>query len=284
MKRVLTFVIASIMALSLFAGCSVKNNTSQDTTIINGGNSGTTTSIMDVLGDDMLAVYENRDTKLPAAVVYIFQGDGARVESPLYGDGCVNAALDAIAEITITGETDITVADSDSCYTFINADGTEAGSVSFNGKFLEFGDKKYEIKNMEALVAIDFPAETDRGTLVIDGPDPKMYELLERCKTEEPVSIKVVRDASEYEITESGSIREAVDALYSVGLAMYALQGTEPPSTTLTVTFVMNDGWEYSLTFYDDIIYIYEYPEPLGVWSFYTDGAEYFFEALERAK
>ena len=62
------------------------------------------------------------------------------------------------------------------------------------------------------------------------------------------------------------------------------MQGAEPPSTTLTATFVMNDGWEYSLNFYDDIIYIFEYPKPLGVWSFYTDGAEYFLEALEGAK
>ena len=65
---------------------------------------------------------------------------------------------------------------------------------------------------------------------------------------------------------------------------MYALQGTEPPSTTLTVTFVMSDGAEYSLTFYDDSVYVYEYPEPLGVWSFYTDGAERFIEILEGAK
>ena len=284
MRRIAALLTAVIAMLAMTVGCSIKSDERHDGINTGGQKPIGASSIMDVLGDDMLAIYENRDTALPAAVIYIYQGDGVRVESPLYGDDDVNAVLDAIAEITITGETDITVADSDSRYTFINADGTEAGSVSFNGKFLECGDKRYEIKNAEALAAIDFPAETDRGTLVIDGPDPKMYELLERCKTEEPVSIKVVRDASEYEITESGSIREAVDALYSVGLAMYALQGTKPPSTTLTVTFVMNDGWEYSLTFYDDIIYIYEYPQPLGVWSFYTDGAEYFLEALEGAK
>lgn len=284
MKRIFATITAAMMTLTLLAGCSAENNTPQDTATKNGGNSGTVTSIMDVLGDDMLAVYENRDTKLPAAVVYIFQGDGVRVESPLYGDGCVNAALDTIAEITITGETDMTVTDNDSGYYFINADGTEAGSISFNGKFLECGDKKYEVKNMEALAAIDFPAETDRDTLTLDGPDPKMYELLERCKTEEPVCVKVVRDGSEREITDAETIADAVNSLYSVNLVMFAFQGAEEPSTKLTAAFIMQDGAEYSLTFYDDNYYIYEYPEPLGMWSFCTNGAEFFIEALEGAK
>lgn len=284
MKRIFPFVTAAIMTLSLFAGCSAKTNTSQDTVIKGGGNSGTVTSIMDVLGDNMLAIYENRNSKLPAAVVYIFQGNGVRVESPLYGNNDINAVLDAITQITISGETDMTVADSDSSYTFINADGTEAGRISFNADFLECGKKKYEIEGGDALAAIDFPAETDRDALTLDGPDPKMYEFLERCNTEKPISVKVTCDGSEWEITNSEAISEAVDALYSIGLAMYALQGVEPPTTTLTATFVMNDGWEYSFTLYDDSVYVYEYPEPLGIWSFYTDGAEYFIEALEGAK
>ena len=275
MKRIFTRIVAAAMTLVLLAGCSAVGKKPHDTA------SG---SIMDVLDDDMLTVYENRDTKLPTAVIYIFQGNGVRVESPLYGDEAVNAVLDAIAEITVTGETDMTVSDSDSSYTFINVDGTAAGKVSFNGKFLDCGDKKYEVDGKKALSAIDFPAETDRDTLTLDGPDPKMYEFLEKCKTEEPASIKVVYDGNEYEITEPSTIREAVDALYSIGFVMYALQGTEPPVTTLTATFVMSDGWEYSLSFYDDSVYVYEYPEPLGAWSFYTDGAKHFMEALEGAK
>ncbi len=137
MKRIFTLVTAAIMTLSLFAGCSAENNTPQDTTTKNGSNSGTVTSIMDVLGDDMLAIYENRNTKLPAAVVYIFQGNGVRVES------------------------------------------------SHHHAYRHFCDERLR---------------------------------------------------------------------------------------------------EYSLTLYDDIVYIYEYPKPLGIWSFYTDGAEYFIEALEGAK
>lgn len=284
MKRIFPLVTAAIMTLLLFAGCSAKANTSQDTVTKGVGNSGTVTSIMDVLGDDMLAIYENRNTKLPAAVVYIFQGNGVRVESPLYGNNDINAVLDAIAKITISGETDMTVADNDSSYTFINADGTEAGRISFNADFLECGKKKYEIEGDDALAAIEFPAETDRDALTLDGPDPKMYEFLERCKTEKPVSVKVTHDGSEWEIMYSEAISEAVDALYSIDLTMYALQGAEPPTTTLTATFVMNDGWEYSFTLYDNVVYIYEYPKPLEVWSFYTDGAEYFIEALEGAK
>lgn len=284
MKRLFILFMAAIMTLALLAGCSSAMDKPQTTATTGGGKAGAATSIMDALGDDMLAIYENRSTVLPAAVIYIYQGEGERVESPLYGEENVNAVLDAIAEITINGETDMTVSDSDSSYTFMNADGTEVGSVSFNGKFFNCGDKKYEVDGKKALAAIDFPAKSSRDTLALDGPDPKLAEFLERCETEDPVSVKVVRDGSEYEITESGAIREAVDALYSIGLTMYALQGAEPPSTTLTATFVMNDGWECSLTFYDDIIYIYEYPKPLGVWSFYTDGAEYFIEALEGAK
>jgi len=283
MKRIFASVTAAVMTLLLLAGCSAVIDKPQDATK-GGGKSGAAASIMEVLDDDMLAIYENRDTALPAAVIYIYQGDGVRVESPLYGDDDVNAVLDAIAQITITGETDMTVADSDSSYTFINADGTEAGSISFNADFLECGDKKYELDGTDALAKIDFPAETTRDALTLDGPDPKMYEFLERCKTEKPISAKVIRDGSEHEKTDAAVIEEAIDALYAVGLDMYALQGTEPPSTTLTVTFVMSDGAEYSLTFYDDSVYVYEYPEPLGVWSFYTDGAERFIEILEGAK
>lgn len=283
MKRIFASVTAAVMTLLLLAGCSAVIDKPQDATK-GGGKSGAAASIMEVLDDDMLAIYENRDTALPAAVIYIYQGDGVRVESPLYGDDDVNAVLDAIAQITITGKTDMTVADSDSSYTFINADGTEAGSISFNADLLECGDKKYELDGTDALAKIDFPAETTRDALTLDGPDPKMYEFLERCKTEKPISAKVIRDGSEHEKTDAAVIEEAIDALYAVGLDMYALQGTEPPSTTLTVTFVMSDGAEYSLTFYDDSVYVYEYPEPLGVWSFYTDGAERFIEILEGAK
>ncbi|MGI5849158.1 MAG: hypothetical protein ACOX8Q_03680 [Christensenellales bacterium] len=283
MKRIFTLVTAAIMTLALLAGCSAAINKLEGTETTGGGKVGTAASIMDVLDEDMRLIYENRDTALPAAVIYIYQGNGERVESPLYSEDDINAVLDAITEITITGKTDMTVADSDSCYTFINADGTEAGSVSFNGKFLDCGDKKYEIENKRALAAIDFPAETDRDTLTIDGPDPKMYEFLERCKTEEPVCVKVIRNGSEREITDAETIDEAVNALYSVSLAMFAFQGTEEPSTRLTVSFIMQDGEEYNLTFYDDY-YIFEYPQPLGVWSFCTDGAEYFIEILEGEK
>lgn len=111
-----------------------------------------------------------------------------------------------------------------------------------------------------------------------------MYEFLERCKTEQPASVRVVRDGIESVITDPETIEKAVDSLYSINFVMYALRGTEPPLTTLTAAFVMSDGWEYSVTFNDDGIYIYEYPEPLGAWSFYTDGAEYFTEALEGEK
>ena len=274
-----TALFLSVLLLALCAGCSAKANTPKD-----GDEGGAAASLMDVLGGDMLALYENRDKKLPAAVIRIFQGNGVRVESPLYGKDDVNAVLDAIAGITITGETDMTVADSDTSYVFLNADGTEAGNISFNGDFLACGGKKYEVENTKALAKIDFPAETDRDTLTIDGPDPRMYEFLERCGTEEPASVKVVRDGIGSVITEPGTIREAVDALYSIGFTMYALQGTGPPATTLTAVFVMNDGWEYSLTLYDDNIYVYEYPEPLGAWSFYTDGAQSFLELLEGGK
>ena len=284
MKHFFASVTAAVMTLLLLAGRSAETDTRQDTVTKGGGNRDTVTYIMDVLGDDMLAIYENRDTALPAAVSYIFQGNGVRVESPLFGEDDVSAILDAIAQITISGETDISIADSDSSYTFINADGTEAGSVSFNGDFLDCGDKKYEVGGKKALATIDFPAETGRDMLTLDGPDPRMHEFLERCKTEELASIKFAHDGSESEITESGAIREAVAALHSIGLTMYALRGAEPPTAALTATFVMNDGWEYSLTFYDNSVYVYEYPEPLGVWSFYTDGSEHFIEILEGEK
>lgn len=277
MKYIARFL--SVLLIVSCVGCSAKSGTPKG-----GDEGGAAASIMDVLDEDMLAIYENRDTKLPAAVIYRFQGNGVHVESPLYGNDDVNAALDAIAEITVTGETDITVADSDTSYTFLNEDGMEAGSISFNGSYLECSGKKYAIKNTKALAKLDFPAETDRDMLTLDAPDPLMQEFLKRCKTEEPVSIKVVCEDGAWEITDSEVIGKTIDALYSIGLCTYALQGSEPSAATRTVTFVMNDGWEYSLTLHDDSIYVYEYPEPLGAWSFYTDGAEYFIELLEGAR
>jgi len=284
MKRLFILFMAAIMTLALLAGCSSAMVKPQTTATTGGDKVGAATSIMDVLGDDMLAIYENRDRALPAAVIYVYQGDGERVESPLYGDDDVNAVLDAIAEITVTDETDMTVTDNDSGYYFINADSTEAGSISFNGEFLDCGDKKYEIEGKDALSGIDFPAKSSRDTLALDGPDPKLAEFLERCKTEEPESVKVARDGSEREITDAETIENAVNSLYSVNLVMFAFQGAEEPSTKLTATFIMQDGEEYSLTFYDGSVYVYEYPEPLGIWSFCIDGAGFFIETLEGVK
>lgn len=285
MKRIFVSVTTAVITLSLLAGCPAAIDKPHETNATDDGSkSGAAISIMEVLDNDMLAIYENRDTALPAAVIYVYQGDGVRVESPLYEEDDVNAVLDALAQISITGETDMTVTDNDSSYTFINANGTEVGRVSFNGYFLDCGNKKYELDGANALAAIDFPADNERDALTLDGPDPKMYEFLERSKTEGPVRVKVVRDNSEWEITDAESVSEAVDALYSIDLVMYALQGAEPHLTTLTAAFVMSDGAEYSLNIYDDRIYVYEYPEPLGVWSFHTDGAESFIEILEGAK
>jgi hypothetical protein len=234
---------------------------------------------MDVLDDDMLSVFESRDSALPVAVIYTFQGEGGRIDSPLYGEAAVNEALDAIAQITTVGETDITVTDNDSCYSFINADGSEAGSVSFNGGNLEAGGKKYEVDNKKALAAIDFPAETMRDTLALDGPDPLLAEFLGKCESEKPVAIKVVVDGIEHKITDADTMSECISVLYSIGLTS-AWAGVQESETSLVATFVMEDGTEYSLTFYDGSVYIYEFPQPLGVWSYFADGAEYFIEAL----
>ena len=271
MKRVFATLAAAAAVFTLLAGCSAGSGTPPG---------GAADSVMEVLDADMLAIYDSRGTKLPAAVIYVFQGNGERVELPLYGSAEVNAVLDAIADLTVTGETEMTVADSDTSYIFLNADGTKAGSVSFNGRALDCGGKKYEVDGWKGLAAIDFPAVTDRDTLTLDGPDPRMREFLARCKTEEPASIEVVRGGSAREITNPETIRAAVDALYGIRFASYALQGAETPSTSLTATFLLRDGWKYSLTFYDDDVYIYEYPQPLGTWSFYTDGAELFLGIL----
>lgn len=274
-------LLATVVLFAL-AGCSAtiaKPQEAQktDSKKTEGQKSGT--SVMDVLDDDMRAVFENRSTSLPVAVIYTFQGEGGRIDSPLYGEAAVNEALDAIAQITIIGETDITVTDDDSSYRFINADGSEAGSVSFNGGNLDIGGKKYEVDNKKALIAIDFPAETMRDTLAIDGPDPLLAEFLEKCESEKPVAIKVVLDGSEHEIANADTISECISALYSIGLTS-AWEGANEPETSLVATFVMGDGAEYSLTFYDGSIYIYEFPQPLGAWSYFADGVEYFIESL----
>ena len=275
MRRIAALLTAFITMLAMTVGCSEKSG-SMGT---GGRGKDAVSSVMDVLDDDMLSIFENRDSALPVAIIYTFQGEGGRIDSPLYGEASVNEALDAIAQITIVGETDITVTDNDSCYSFINADGSEAGSVSFNGGNLEAGGKKYEVDNKKALAAIDFPAETMRDTLALDGPDPLLAEFLEKCESEKPAAIKVVVDGIVHEITDADTISECISVLYSIGLTS-AWAGVQESETSLVATFVMEDGTEYSLTFYDGSVYIYEFPQPLGVWSYFADGAEYFIEAL----
>jgi len=275
MRRIAALLTAFTTMLAMTVGCSEKSG-SMGT---GGRGKDAVSSVMDVLDDDMLSIFENRDSALPVAIIYTFQGEGGRIDSPLYGEAAVNEALDAIAQITTVGETDITVTDNDSCYSFINADGSEAGSVSFNGGNLEAGGKKYEVDNKKALAAIDFPAETMRDTLALDGPDPLLAEFLEKCESEKPVAIKVVVDGIVHEITDADTISECISVLYSIGLTS-AWAGVQEPETSLVATFVMEDGTEYSLTFYDGSVYIYEFPQPLGVWSYFADGAEYFIEAL----
>ena len=275
MRRIAALLTAFTTMLAMTVGCSEKSG-SMGT---GGRGKDAVSSVMDVLDDDMLSIFENRDSALPVAVIYTFQGEGGRIDSPLYGEAAVNEALDAIAQITTVGETDITVTDNDSCYSFINADGSEAGSVSFNGGNLEAGGKKYEVDNKKALAAIDFPAETMRDTLALDGPDPLLAEFLEKCESEKPVAIKVVVDGIVHEITDADTISECISVLYSIGLTS-AWAGVQESETSLVATFVMEDGTEYSLTFYDGSVYIYEFPQPLGVWSYFADGAEYFIEAL----
>ncbi len=275
MRRIAALLTAFTTMLAMTVGCSEKSG-SMGT---GGRGKDAVSSVMDVLDDDMLSIFENRDSALPVAIIYTFQGEGGRIDSPLYGEAAVNEALDAIAQITTVGETDITVTDNDSCYSFINADGSEAGSVSFNGGNLEAGGKKYEVDNKKALAAIDFPAETMRDTLALDGPDPLLAEFLEKCESEKPVAIKVVVDGIVHEITDADTISECISVLYSIGLTS-AWAGVQESETSLVATFVMEDGTEYSLTFYDGSVYIYEFPQPLGVWSYFADGAEYFIEAL----
>jgi len=275
MRRIAALLTAFTTMLAMTVGCSEKSG-SMGT---GGRGKDAVSSVMDVLDDDMLSIFENRDSALPVAIIYTFQGEGGRIDSPLYGEAAVNEALDAIAQITTVGETDITVTDNDSCYSFINADGSEAGSVSFNGGNLEAGGKKYEVDNKKALAAIDFPAETMRDTLALDGPDPLLAEFLGKCESEKPIAIKVVVDGIVHEITDADTISECISVLYSIGLTS-AWAGVQESETSLVATFVMEDGTEYSLTFYDGSVYIYEFPQPLGVWSYFADGAEYFIEAL----
>lgn len=279
MKHKLVLLTALVMVLAIAAGCSAKSDGPHDGTETGGKNPAGAASVMDVLDSDMLSIFENRNSALPVAIIYTFQGEGGRIDSPLYGEAAVNEALDAIAQITIVGETDIIVTDNDSCYSFINADGSEVGSVSFNGGNLEAGGKKYEVDNKKALAAIDFPAETMRDTLALDGPDPLLAEFLGKCESEKPIAIKVVVDGIVHEITDADTISECISVLYSIGLTS-AWAGVQEPETSLVATFVMEDGTEYSLTFYDGSVYIYEFPQPLGVWSYFADGAEYFIEAL----
>ena len=102
-------------------------------------------SVLEVLDDGMQTIYANRDTELPVAVEYWTAGEGGMTVWPAFGEDAVNKTLDAIEQMTITGQTDMVAEDYSEGYVFINGDGSIAGSVSFNMGNLEAGGKIYTV-------------------------------------------------------------------------------------------------------------------------------------------
>ena len=274
MKKLLCILIAMVFLCAFLCGCSAPQTENSpastdkpvDKDIL----------ITDVLSEGMQKIYAERDTSLPAAVIYSFYGEGGVESYPAYGEDAVNAVLDAVLQIQITGETDVYADDNSSGYSFIGADGETLGSISFNSGNLEANGKVYTVENTVALSGVRFPAEGNFACLASDSPDPKVKEFFEKCDSGMPASATIsITGKENKEITDAETIAELVDQLYYVDFT-FAFEYAEYDADVYVLTFGMADGTDYSFTF-SDYAYIYEFPQPIGKWSYCFDS----FDELE---
>ena len=226
-------------------------------------------TVLAVLDDDMQAIYANRDTALPVAVEFFTAGEGGVTVFPAYGEEAVNQTLDAIAQIVITGETDMVAEDDSSAYIFIAEDGSTAGSVSFNMDNLTAGRKIYTVENTGALATLPFPAAFHTSSIFTAIPDPALVEFLARCEAGDAIaSVTVTADGQSKTTAEKGAVEEAAFALLYADIG-YAEEMPDTHVSAFDLTFAMEDGTEYRFSFADGF-YIYEFPEPLGAWGYYN--------------
>ncbi len=290
----ITCLAAATLALALTSGCasgssSEPQGTSEPTSTQTSATEPEPTSaivgeptaerpVLEVLDEDMQAVYANRDTVLPVAVEYWVAGEGGVTSWAAYGEDAVNQTLDAIEQMVVTGETDMVAEDDSEGYRFINEDGSLAGSVSFNMGNLETGGKHYTVSSTSESATFPFPAAFQFAEIWEAIPDSALFEFLGRCEAGENVtSVSVTANGETKTTTSEEAVANAVNALFyaEVGYAgMYDGSG----ENISYVTFTMEDGTEYTFSF-EGGFYLYEFPEPLGTWCYYSDS----FEDLAKA-
>lgn len=227
------------------------------------------TSALAVLDDSMQAIYANRDTDLPVAVEYWTAGEGGMTAWPAYGEDAVNQALDAIEQMTITGQTDMVAEDYSEGYVFIGEDGSIAGSVSFNMGNLEAGGKIYTVSGTGLFQDLPFPQAFRSVGAEEAIPDPALVEFLGRCEAGETVaSVAVAVDGETKTTTSKDAITDAVNTFFYADIG-YAGEPDGSGKDAFDLTFTMEDGTEYTFSF-ENGSYIYEFPAPIGAWSYYS--------------
>lgn len=265
MKQKLLALLGAGLLLILSA-CGTVAGSEPETPPASGGE---TYEITDLLGSELRATLEHRDTDLPVAVVYSFYGEGGGSSSPLYGEEAVNAVLDGILQLKVTGTTDEYADDYSSGYAFYRADGSFAGSISFNMNHLESGGRVYTVEDPNnAFPGVAFPGEGRFDALYPNGP-AGVAAFFDRCQTETPVSLTVLLPEREpIVITDRETLNRMLSTVcyMSIGTG-WAYEGDL--SVAVTLTFAMADGTTCALSFADDQ-FLYEYPAPLGMWGFYT--------------
>ena len=238
----------------------------------------TGTPVLEVLNDDMKAIYANRDTELPVAVKYWTAGEGGVTVWPAYGEQPVNQTLDAIEDMVVTGETEMVADDDSEAYAFINEDGSIAGTVSFNMGNLEAGGKIYTVSGSGGFAALPFPPAFQFADSYKAIPDPALLEFLGRFEAEDAIaSVAVTTNGETKTTTSEDAITDAAETLL-YGNVGYAGEPDGSGKDVFDLTFTMEDGTEYTFSF-ENGSYLYEFPAPIGTWSYYSSS----FKDLIRA-
>ena len=292
-RTLIACLAAAILALAFASGCASGSGGQQGTSEppepqtsapapepTSGPIAGPTTGtpVLEVLNDDMKAIYANRDTQLPVAVEYWTAGEGGVTVWPAYGEQPVNQALDAIEDMVVTGETDMVADDDSEAYIFINEDGSIAGSVSFNMGNLEAGGKNYTVSGSGGFTDLPFPPAFRFVDSYQAIPDPALLEFLERFETEDSIaSMAVTANGETKTSTSEDAIIDAAETLLYSNVG-YAGETDRSGKDVFDLTFTMEDGTEYTFSF-ENGSYLYEFPAPIGTWSYYSSS----FKDLIRA-
>lgn len=227
-----------------------------------------------LFSDTLSAVRTRIEKNAPVAVFCRQFTEGGGTGSPLYGREAVDAVFAALAAVTVTGETDVTVADDDRYYAFLFADGTE-DAVGFNGGNLALNGRYYTVANTDALDAIAFPATGRDLSLTDTHPDPAYRAFAAAFYEDTPVRLAVALDGGEpVYFKDAEKVKEAFELLrhaelhscYDDSPAPGADGMSDRPAVTLTFALADGTAFVYELAGRNLVV---DFPEPLGTYWYW---------------